>query len=123
MNSWKRFDETSIPNKEAFYSELNLKDISDEDYINAQKVSEELKIKNLGGYHDFYVQNDTLLLTDVFEKFRSKCIEIQELHDCNWTRTLSYLAELAKSLSFVVGTYLYGAFECMLLLSHVHISE
>ena len=27
MDSWERFDETSIPNKEAFYSELNLKDI------------------------------------------------------------------------------------------------
>ena len=27
MDSWERFDETSIPNKEAFYSGLNLKDI------------------------------------------------------------------------------------------------
>ena len=27
MDSWERFDETSIPNKEVFYSELNLKDI------------------------------------------------------------------------------------------------
>ena len=27
MDSWERFDETSIPNKEAFNSELNLKDV------------------------------------------------------------------------------------------------
>ena len=40
---------------------------------------EELKQKNLGNYHHLYVQNDTLLLADVFENFRNKCIEIYEL--------------------------------------------
>ena len=40
---------------------------------------EEFKLKNLGGYHDLYVQSDTLLLEDVFENFRNKCIEIYEL--------------------------------------------
>ena len=38
MNSWKGFDETTLPNKEAFYSELYLKRITDDDYIHAQKV-------------------------------------------------------------------------------------
>ena len=36
-------------------------------------------IQNLGDYHDLYVQRDTLLLADVFENFRNKCIEIYEL--------------------------------------------
>ena len=27
MNSWERFDETSLPDKEAFYSSVNMKDI------------------------------------------------------------------------------------------------
>ena len=40
---------------------------------------EELKLKNLGGYHDLYVQSDTLLLEDVFGSFRNKSIEIYEL--------------------------------------------
>ena len=35
--------------------------------------------KNLGDYHDLYVQSDTLLLADVFENFKNKCIEIYEL--------------------------------------------
>ena len=35
--------------------------------------------KNRGDYHDLYVQSDTLLLADVFENFRNKCIEIYEL--------------------------------------------
>ena len=38
MDSCERFDETSLPNKKHFYSELNLKDISDKDYLHAQKV-------------------------------------------------------------------------------------
>ena len=33
----------------------------------------------LGEYHDLYVQTDTLLLADVYEKFRDKCIEIYGL--------------------------------------------
>ena len=65
--------------KKAFYSELYLEDITDKDYTHAQKVFEEFNLKNLGDYHDLYVQSDTLLLADVFENFRSKCIEIYEL--------------------------------------------
>ena len=48
MDSWKRFDETLPPDKKAFYSELYLENITDEDYTHAQKVFEELKLKNLG---------------------------------------------------------------------------
>ena len=32
MDSWERFNETSIPPKEAYYSKLNEEDISDADY-------------------------------------------------------------------------------------------
>ena len=79
MNIWERFDETILPNKKVFYSELYLEDITDEDHIHAQNVFQEFKIKNLVEYHDLYVQSDTLLLADVFENFRNKCIEIYEL--------------------------------------------
>ena len=81
MDSWERFDETSLPDKEAFYSKLNLEDITDEDYEHAQKV---FGIKNLAEYHDLYVQSDTLLLADVFENFRGKCIEIYELEPAHF---------------------------------------
>ena len=76
MDSWERFDENKIPPKEAFYSELNLEDISDEDYAHVQKVWDVFEIKNLGEYHDLYVQSDTLLLADMFENFRNMCLEI-----------------------------------------------
>ena len=67
---------TSLPPKQAFYSKLNLEGITDKDYAHAQKVWEVFEIKYLREYHDLYVQCDTLLLADVFENFRDKCIEI-----------------------------------------------
>ena len=73
MNSWEKFNETSIPPREAFYSELNLEDITDRDYEHVEKAWEAFKIKNRGEYHDLYVQCNTLLLADVFENFRNKC--------------------------------------------------
>ena len=84
MDGWERFDETSLPDKNAFYSELNLEDITDKDYAHAQKVFRELKLKIIGDYHDLYVQSDTLLLADVFENFRNKCIEIYELNPAHF---------------------------------------
>ena len=79
MDSWEKFDETTLPPKEVFHSNLNLEDISNEDYAHAQKVWDVFEIKNLGEYHDLYVKSDTLLLADVFENFRNKCLEIYEL--------------------------------------------
>ena len=79
MDNWRKFDETTLPPKEAFYSNLNLENISDEDYAHAQKVWEVFEIKNRGEYHHLYVQSDTLLLADVFENFRNMCLEIYEL--------------------------------------------
>ena len=52
MNSWEKFDETSLPPKKVFYSKLNLKDITDKDYAHGQRIWEEFKIKYRGEYHD-----------------------------------------------------------------------
>ena len=79
MDNWERFNETLLPNKEAFYSNLNMEDITDTDYTHVNKVFKEFKIKHLGEYHDLYVQSDTLLLADVFENFRNMCTEVYEL--------------------------------------------
>ena len=53
--------------------------ISNIDYAHAQKVWEGNEKKNLGEYHDLYVQCDTVLLAELFENFRDKCIEIYKL--------------------------------------------
>ena len=77
MDSWKRFDETSLPDKEGFY--LNMEKTTDADYKHAKNVRTIFKMENLGGYHDLNVQSDTPLLVDVFERFPNKCIEIYDL--------------------------------------------
>ena len=74
--SWKRFDETSSPEKKFFFSNLNMEDITDAHYKHAKRVWKGFKIKNLGEHHDLYVPSDTLLRTDAFESFRNKCIEM-----------------------------------------------
>ena len=66
MDTWEGFNEPSLPPKKSFYRELNLEDISNKDYLHAQKVWDVFQIRNLGEYHDLYVQTDTLLLADVF---------------------------------------------------------
>ena len=79
MDNWERFDETSLPNKESFYSSLNMENIDDIDYRHGNNVFKKFKLKNLREYHDLYVQSDTSLLTDVFENFRNMCIKVYEI--------------------------------------------
>ena len=71
IDSWERFNETSLPEKEAFYSSLNMEDIAEVDYRHAKRVFKTLNNKNLIDYHDLYVQSDALLLADIFENSRN----------------------------------------------------
>ena len=52
MNDWEKFNETSLPKKEDFYSHLNMEDITDAVYEHAQRVCKDFEIKNLGEYYD-----------------------------------------------------------------------
>ena len=79
MDDWDRFNEEKLPNKSDFYSSLNMEDISEIDYRHALKVFNKFNIKNLGEYHDLYVQSDTISLADVFESFRNVCLNTYEL--------------------------------------------
>ena len=66
----EKFNETSLSEKEKFYSNLNMEDITDADYMHAKGLCKDFEIKHLGEYHDFYLKNDTLHLANVFENFR-----------------------------------------------------
>ena len=51
----KEFSKTSLSKKEDFYSHPNMKDINDKDWTHAKRVCKELKVKDLGEFHDLYV--------------------------------------------------------------------
>ena len=53
-------------------------DITDADYKHAKRVCKGFKIKNVGEYHDLYVQSDTLLLINIFNSFPDICVKIYE---------------------------------------------
>ena len=76
MDSWEKFNETALPPKKDFYSNLNLENISDEDYPHAQKLWHVFELKSLGEYHDLYVKIDTLLFADIFQNFRNMFLNI-----------------------------------------------
>ena len=52
---------------------------TDADYAQAKRFCKNFEIKNLGEYHDLYVQSDTLLLADLCENFGNICLEIYKL--------------------------------------------
>ena len=79
VNSWDRFNETQLPPIDAFYSNLNMSSISEEDYQHAQKVWEEFGIRDLGDYHDLYLRTDVALLANMYEAFRNTCLKHYKL--------------------------------------------
>ena len=90
-SSCKRFDDKQLPPKEAFYSKLTDKDISDDDYKHAHAVWDEFGMKTFKDYHDLYNKSDVLLLADVFENFRDVCMKNYQL-DPAWYYTAPGLA-------------------------------
>ena len=46
INEWEKFYETALPEKEEFFSNLNLEDITDADCMYGKRVCKDLEIKN-----------------------------------------------------------------------------
>ena len=47
MDECKKFNETTLPEKEEFYSNLNMEDITDADDMHAKRVSKDFDIKKM----------------------------------------------------------------------------
>ena len=79
MDDWEKFNETTLPEKEWLYSNLNMKDITDADYMHVKRVCRDFETKYWCKYHDLYLKRDTLLLVDVFKNLRKMCLKIYHL--------------------------------------------
>ena len=120
MNIWMIWEnETSLPEKEDFYSHFNMEGITDADYVHAKRLCKDFEIKNLE-YDNLYVQNDTLLLADVSENFRNMCIEIYELDNAKKKCSAPGLAWLAVFKKTKVKLDLLTDIN-MLLMTHKYI--
>ena len=84
MDDQEKFNETSLPEKEDFYSYSNMEYITDGDYAHAKIICKNFEIRILGEYHYLYFQSDALLLPDVFENFRNMCVKIYKLDPANF---------------------------------------
>lgn len=84
MDSFDRFNETSLPSKDEFQSKLTGDDISDEDYAHAVNVWNRFNCTNMGDYHDLYLKLDVTLLADVFENFRTVSIKNYKLDPAHY---------------------------------------
>ena len=80
IDSFNRYQETTIPPIEQFDSILNIASISNEEYERAQKMWELFDCQNLGDYTDLYLKLDVFILADCFEKF----ITFFPLNPCNY---------------------------------------
>ena len=70
MDSWAKFEETSLPSIDHFYSNLNMSGVSDTNYEHACSIWREFGIRNMGEYHDLYLRTNVILLANVFKSFR-----------------------------------------------------
>ena len=79
MDTEEKFNDTKLPPREAFYSKLSGKEITEKNYKHAWNVWNTFKMKTFKDYHKLYNENDVLLLADVFENFRNLCLKIYGL--------------------------------------------
>ena len=68
MSEW----ELTIDERENFYSNLDMEDITVADYMYAKRVCKDFEMKNVGEFHDFYLKSNVLLLVMMFSKTSEK---------------------------------------------------
>lgn len=82
VDTMEKLEERKLPSKEDFFNRLTQENISDEDYNFAKEVWIKLNVKNLAMYSDIYLKTDVCLLSDIFETFRTLCLQYYQLDPC-----------------------------------------
>ena len=84
MDNVDRLQETSLPPREQFYSELTEEGLTEEEYKHAKDVWDALGCKTLQDYMEFYCETDVLLLSNIFENFRDTCLRAYKLDPAHY---------------------------------------
>ncbi|XP_050293541.1 uncharacterized protein LOC126734075 [Anthonomus grandis grandis] len=71
VNGWDSLSTTYLPSKDHFFNKLKQEPITNEDYAHAKNVWNTFQVQTLGEFSDVYLKTDVLLLSIVFENFRS----------------------------------------------------
>lgn len=79
LSTFDKLNERKLPDINNFYSSLNDKHCSQEDYEHAKNVWDTFNCQNLRDYMELYLKADVLILTDVFENFRNVCKSVHKL--------------------------------------------
>jgi hypothetical protein len=82
ITDYNVLSETTLPSIDKFYSKLNDTSCSIIDYEKAQKVWTTFNCQTLKDYHNLYLTADVLLLSDIWENFRTVCYKIYNLDAC-----------------------------------------
>ena len=90
MNSFEKFEETTLPPMGKFYSALTENSITEDEYKYAQSVWTTMNMKTMGDYHDYYLKSDVLLLADVFETFRKTIHKTHKLDPAHYITLPSF---------------------------------
>lgn len=113
MDSWDRFKETELPPLKHFVSMLkyetrDLSQLSDKqrgelvaDELRAKLIWKKFRCQDMGDWHDLYLNQDVVLLIDIFERFRDIFLEkfnldpahYMTLPGIGWDAMLKYLGE------------------------------
>ena len=101
MNSFDRFDETSLPSQGASFNKLSGSTCSDTDYTHAAQVWDAFGCETIADYHRIYLQLDVLLLADFFEKFRRTCLKFYKLDPQHYYTTPGLAWDAALRMSHV----------------------
>jgi len=73
-----------LPPIEKFFNTLSGETITEEEYINTQKIYKLLACNNMREYMEFYCMLDVYLLAEVFTEFRKETLENFEIDPCNF---------------------------------------
>ena len=116
ISSIESLQEECLPAIEEFYSKLNGKNITNEEYSRANEIWQEAECKTLKDYLLLYLSVDVLLLAEVFEAFRNTSINNYRIDPAHYISLpgYSFSAALLKNkteIELLTSSEVYTIFE------------